>query len=221
MEALEKKGIADNTIIIYAADNGYYRGDRGFAGKWTHYDESLRVPLVIHDPRVPESKRGKVRGEMALISDLATTMIEWGGEEIPATHTGHSLVPLVNGETPKNWRTDFLCEFLAVPKSIPRWEGVRGTDWVYARYFVDGPDQPPFEFLHDLKNDPDERVNLTNPDAKPRNEDQEKALLRMRKRCDELVRQNGPPMKQVLEEKSKKGKARLTGKKKAKGKTSE
>ena len=197
MEELKQKGLADNTIIIYSADNGYYRGDRGFAGKWTHYAESLRVPLVIYDPRLPESQRGKVRSEMALNSDLATTMIEWGGVPIPATHTGHSLVPLVQGEQPTDWRRDFLCEFLAVPKSIPRWEGVRDTEWVYARYFVDGPDEPPFEFLHDLKHDPDQLVNLTAPDAKPRSADEEKALTRLRKRCDELVTQNGPAMKDL------------------------
>ena len=129
---LEKQGLADNTIIIYSADNGYYLGDRGFAGKWTHYEQSLRVPLIIYDPRLPKEKRGHVRSEMALNSDLASTMIEWAGETPPASHTGRSLVPLTRGKTPSDWRTDFLCEFLAVPGTIPRWEGVRDVDWVYA-----------------------------------------------------------------------------------------
>ncbi len=51
---LEKQGLADNTVIIYTADNGYYLGDRGFAGKWTHYEQSLRVPLIVYDPRLPQ-----------------------------------------------------------------------------------------------------------------------------------------------------------------------
>jgi arylsulfatase A-like enzyme len=51
---LKKQGLAENTVIIYTADNGYYLGDRGFAGKWTHYQESLRVPLVVYDPRLPD-----------------------------------------------------------------------------------------------------------------------------------------------------------------------
>jgi arylsulfatase A-like enzyme len=119
---LEQQGLADNTVIIYSADNGYYLGDRGFAGKWTHYEQSLRVPLIIYDPRLPKEKRGQVRSEMVLNSDLASTMIELAGETPPATHTGRSLVPLIRGATPSKWRTDFLCEFLAVPGTIPRWE---------------------------------------------------------------------------------------------------
>ncbi len=60
MKALEETGLADNTIIVYSADNGYYMGNRGLAGKWSHYEESLRVPLIIADPRVPQKQQGKV-----------------------------------------------------------------------------------------------------------------------------------------------------------------
>jgi arylsulfatase A-like enzyme len=194
---LEKLGLADNTVIIYSADNGYYLGDRGFAGKWTHYEQSLRVPLIIYDPRLPEARRGQVRSEIALNSDLASTMIELAGEKPPASHTGRSLVPLIDGTTPSHWRTDFLCEFLAIPNTIPRWEGVRDTDWVYARYYVDGPDKPPFEFLHDLKNDPDQIVNIATLPAAQQSESQQDALAKLRTRCDELIAQNGPAMKDL------------------------
>ena len=132
---LEKQGLADNTVIIYTADNGYYLGDRGFAGKWTHYEQSLRVPLIVYDPRLPKAERGRVLSELALNSDLASTMIDLAGLPVPDAHTGRSLVPLLEGKTVADWRTDFLCEFLAVPGTIPRWEGVRDTDWVYARYY--------------------------------------------------------------------------------------
>ena len=54
---LERHGLADNTIIVYSADNGYYMGDRGFAGKWSHYEESLRVPSIVFDPRLPAARR--------------------------------------------------------------------------------------------------------------------------------------------------------------------
>ena len=159
-EQLKKLGLADNTIIIYSADNGYYMGERGFAGKWTHYEESLRVPLIIYDPRAPQDQRGQICQEIALNTDLASTFIDFAGEKTPAAHTGRSLVPLLQKKTPPDWRTDFLCEFLAVPKSIPMWEGVRDTNWVYARYYVEGLEKKPFEFLHDLKNDPDELKNI-------------------------------------------------------------
>jgi arylsulfatase A-like enzyme len=190
---LDQQGLADNTVIIYTADNGYYLGDRGFAGKWTHYEQSLRVPLIVHDPRLPEAERGRVLSELALNSDLASTMISLAGLPVPHAHTGCSLVPLLEGKTVADWRTDFLCEFLAVPGTIPRWEGVRDTDWVYARYYVNGADKPPFEFLHDLKNDPDQLTNLA------LSEENAPALKRMLARCDELIADFGPPMEDIGE----------------------
>ncbi len=196
-QQLEKQGLADNTVIIYSADNGYYLGDRGFAGKWTHYDESLRVPTIVFDPRLPGEKRGQVRAEMVLNSDLASTMIELGGETPPTTHTGRSLVRLLQGERPSDWRTDFLCEFLAVPNTIPMWEGVRDTHWVYARYYVDGPDGKPFEFLHDLQDDPDALLNLAALPAQQQTESHKEALAKLRARCDELIAQNGPTMQEM------------------------
>ena len=188
---LKEQGLADNTVIIYTADNGYYLGDRGFAGKWTHYEQSLRVPLIVYEPRLPAAKRGRVLDQLALNSDLASTMIDLAGLPIPDTHTGRSLKPLLKGKPVADWRRDFLCEFLAVPRTIPRWEGVRDTDWVYARYYVDGADKPPFEFLYDLRDDPDQLANLALQEQK------RSALQRMRNRCDELVAENGPSMKDV------------------------
>jgi arylsulfatase A-like enzyme len=183
-----------NTVIIYSADNGYDLGDRGFAGKWTHYEQSLRVPLIVYDPRLPEARRGQVRSEMTLNSDLASTMIELGGETPPASHSGCSLAPLIQGESPSDWRTDFLCEFLAVPRTIPLWEGVRDSGWVYARYYVNGPDKKPFEFLHDMKSDPDQLVNITTLPAGQQSATHREALAKLRVRCDELIARNGPAM---------------------------
>ena len=189
---LKKQGLADNTVIIYTADNGYYLGDRGFAGKWTHYQESLRVPLIIYDPRLPNPQRGQVVPEMALNSDIASTLTELAGLPIPQAHTGRSLAPLIRGKQVADWRKDFLCEFLAVPITIPLWEGVHGESATYARYFVDGPDEPPYEFLHDLKKDPQQLTNLaTDSDAQP-------LLKNMRNRCDQLVANSGPSMKDVF-----------------------
>ena len=191
LKQLDKLGLADNTVIIYTADNGYYLGDRGFAGKWTHYEQSLRVPLIIYDPRLPQDQRGRLLEELAINSDLAPTIIELAGLPTPEAHTGRSLAPLIGGQAVEDWRTDFLCEFLAVPKTIPRWEGVRDTRWVYARYYVDGPNQPPFEFLYDLIKDPDQLNNIAS------NEKSLAALRKMRARCDELIAETGPAMKDV------------------------
>jgi arylsulfatase A-like enzyme len=183
-KALEAKGVADNTVIIYTADNGYYMGDRGFAGKWSHFEQSLRVPLVVMDPRLPADRRGRVEGAMALNIDLPSTLVDLAGVKVPATHAGRSLAPLLRGETPADWRHDFFCEHLMENKSIPKWEGVRGERHVYARYFGQSP---PFEFLHDLKTDPDQLKNLaTEPGSKD-------VLEQMRKRCDALRDRYGGP----------------------------
>ncbi|MEM0897821.1 MAG: sulfatase/phosphatase domain-containing protein, partial [Verrucomicrobiota bacterium] len=111
----------------------------------------------------------------------------------PEAHTGHSLAPLLRGDPISDWRSDFLCEFLAVPGSIPRWEGVRGNHMTYARYFVDGPDNPPYEFLFDLKEDPDQLTNLAS------NDEPHPLLQAMRDRCEQLVASVGPPMKDIGE----------------------
>ncbi len=174
---LEQRGLADNTVIIYTADNGYYMGDRGFAGKWSHYEQSLRVPLIIYDPRQSKEERGAVRDEMALNIDIPATMLQLAGVEIPARYQGRSITPLLRGGDVRQWRDDFFCEHLLDNPDIPKWEGVRGERYVYARYFEQ---EPVYEFLHDLETDPDQLVNLA---ADP---GYSEILAAMRKRCDEL-----------------------------------
>ncbi len=175
---LENRDLADNTVIIYMADNGYYMGDRGFAGKWSHYEQSLRVPLIVYDPRQPKTNRGAVRDEMALNVDIPATMLMLAGVKIPTHYQGHSLSPLLRGKQIPDWRHDFFCEHLMDNPDIPKWEGIRGERYVYARYFEQ---DPVYEFLHDLDVDPDQLVNLAD-DPKYR-----EILAAMRKRCDELI----------------------------------
>jgi arylsulfatase A-like enzyme len=187
LKHLGELGFAENTVVIYAADNGYYQASRGFAGKWSHYEESLRVPLVIYDPRAPKDQRGRTRSEMALNVDIPATILAYAGVEIPDSYQGRSLKPLVEGKTPDDWRHDFFCEHLMdVGARIPKWEGVRDQRYVYARYFQQ---EPVFEFLHDLKTDPNELKNLAGDEAYA------EVLARMRNRCDELRDSYGGPYK--------------------------
>ncbi|MFC1726300.1 sulfatase, partial [candidate division KSB1 bacterium] len=153
---LEKLHLADNTVIIYMADNGYYMGDRGFAGKWSHYEQSLRIPLIVYDPRLPKTERGTVNDKMALNIDVPATMLNLAGVEIPKHYQGSNLTTLLQGKSIPGWRQDFFCEHLMDNPDIPKWEGVRGNRYVYARYFEQ---EPAYEFLHDLKTDPDQLAN--------------------------------------------------------------
>ncbi|MCB1237355.1 MAG: sulfatase-like hydrolase/transferase, partial [Verrucomicrobiae bacterium] len=189
---LEKRGLAENTVIVYMADNGYYMGDRGFAGKWSHYEQSLRVPLVVYDPRLPAEKRGRKESRMALNLDLSPTFLDWAGVAIPESYQGHSLRPVVEGAETPDWRTDFFCEHVTLAPQIT-WEGVHGERYQYARYI----DQGNYEFLFDLESDPDELKNLAGDPAAA------EVLAKMRVRCDELVAQYGGPLLPLAERKVK------------------
>ncbi len=162
MTTLKDKGLDENTIVIYSADNGYYMGDRGFQGKWSHYDQALHVPLIINDPRMKSELRGRVLYETAISLDIPATILDLAGVMVPEKYQGASLTPFLNGETPANWRTDFFCEHHANPKQIATWFGVRDNRYTYANYYDDGA-----ELLYDRIADPTELVNLAdNPDYK-------------------------------------------------------
>lgn len=184
MTALEEAGLSDNTIIVYSADNGYYMGNRGLAGKWSHYDESLRVPLIISDPRVSSDQKGKTSGAIALNLDFPATFLDWAGIEIPTRYQGRSLASIVTAEKPEDWRTESFHEHFAVRNRIPAFEGLRNERFKYVRYVDHGG----YEFLHDMQNDPDELVNLA---SDPR---YAKTLAAMRQRTTERVSEIGGPL---------------------------
>lgn len=204
LKALSEKGLADNTVVVFMGDNGYYKGSRGFAGKWSHFDESLRVPLVIADPRANEANRGRVEEAMALNVDVPATILSIALGKNQESYQGRSLSDMVNGTTPKEWRSDFFCEHLMDRFDIPKYEGVRGERYVYARYFQHMPEG---EFLHDLKTDSQQLKNLVSDPAHAA------ALKQMRARCDELRDSLGGeysleniPTTRYLKEKAKAGK---------------
>lgn len=181
MEALEEQGLAENTIIVYTADNGFHMGNRGFAGKWSHYEESLRVPMVVYDPRVSPKARGQVREESVLNLDLPSTFLKWADVKIPKRYQGLSFDGLVSGKGAGEWRKHTFHEHFAVPQRIPAFEGLRGKRFKYVRYVYQGN----YEFLHDLEKDPDELNNLA------KEPEYRKTLLAMRQATDRRVKQLG------------------------------
>ncbi|GAB5405798.1 MAG: hypothetical protein Aurels2KO_40290 [Aureliella sp.] len=184
MAALEEAGMADNTIIVYSADNGYYMGNRGLAGKWSHYEEALRVPMIVADPRVAPESRGQVAEQAALNVDLPATFLDWAGVEVPERYNGRSLRGIVEGQSQEDWRTETFHEHFAVRHRIPAFEGIRDSRYKYVRYV----DHDGHEFLHDLETDPDEVINFANDPAYA------SKLAQMRARTDSWVDRYGGPL---------------------------
>jgi arylsulfatase A-like enzyme len=152
---LENRGMLDNTVILFSGDNGFYLGERGFAGKWYMHEESIRTPLLVVDPRRPAS-HGQVRSEMSLNIDIAPTILKLAGLEPPASMNGRDLNPLIDGERPQ-WRTEWFYEHLFDHNTIPKSEGVRTEAWKYFQFMeLD----PLWEEMYDLAHDPQEDHNL-------------------------------------------------------------
>jgi len=178
MDALKARGLDQNTIVIYSSDHGSMLGAHGLSGKWLMYEESIRTPLIIRDPRLPAAQRGRRRDEMVLGIDLAPTMLALAGVNMPDCMQGCDLTPLLRNE-PIEWRTDWYYEhtYNTNPprRPIVKVEGVRTERWKYTRY----PElEPAAEQLFDLEKDPLERENLAGDTA------YQPTLIQLRNRCD-------------------------------------
>ena len=160
MTTLKGKGLDENTIVIYSADNGYYMGDRGFQGKWSHYDQALHVPLIVYDPRLKSELRGRVLKETAISLDIPATILDLATVPVPAKYQGATLTPLLAGAHPKDWRTDFYVEHHANPAQIATWFGVRENRYTYANYYQNGA-----ELLYDRERDSTELTNVASDPA--------------------------------------------------------
>jgi len=163
LKELETLGMAENTVVVFTSDNGFYLGEHGLAGKWFMHEESIRVPLILFDPAAPKEARGTRAGGLALNIDIAPTVLDWAGVEIPPEMQGVSLKPLVLGKSPTPSRPDFFYEHhFSYGGKIPDTEGVRTATRKYVRYIAS---EPLVEELFDLEADPHELSNLASQPA--------------------------------------------------------
>ncbi len=167
---LEEKGMADNTIIIFASDHGLLMGEYGMGGKALLYDLTSKIPCFIYDPTVNDSLKGKKNNNLVSSLDIPATILDYAGIAKPDQMEGHSLKPLVAG---KNilWRDEIFLESLFTLRDNPFCEGIRLGNWKYIRMYdgvnpylekdLDFTDRPPvFEQLFNLQADPAEEINL-------------------------------------------------------------
>lgn len=156
-QTLAKLGLAENTIIIYSADHGIFNGEHGLAGKWYGQEESIRIPLIIYDPRLPSSLRGKRKQAMSLNIDLCPTVLDLAGFDTPESVEGRSLKKLLDADDPDFRPLFFVEHHFPYRGWIPSSEGIRTRRWKYLRYTDNAA---PYKELYDLKTDRFETNNL-------------------------------------------------------------
>ena len=160
LEALEAQGLSDNTIVFYCSDQGFYMGEHGWFDKRFMYEESFRTPLIVKWPGM--IKPGSVNDDLVQNIDFAETFLDLTGAPIPDDMQGQSLVPLLKGKTPPDWRESLYYHYYEYPAvhSVRRHEGVFDGRWKLIRFYgEDVPNGEEWE-LYDLENDPSEMNNL-------------------------------------------------------------
>jgi arylsulfatase A-like enzyme len=151
---LKKLGIEKNTIIIFMGDNGFYLGEHGLEGKWYGHEESIRVPLIVYDPRLPIAQNGKKIDDMILNIDIAPTILSYANIDAPKAMQGKNINELLTNKSIS--RNQFFYEhtYSQSPK-IPNVEGIVTKDFKYMKFIEHG-----YEELYSIKTDPKEKVNL-------------------------------------------------------------
>ncbi len=159
LDFLDETGLAENTVVIYSSDQGFFLGDHGWFDKRFMYEESYRQPLMVRWPGV--TTPGSTSDAIVSNIDFAETFLDIAGIEIPADMQGASLVPLLRGETPENWRKSHYYHYYEFRNDrktahmVRRHCGVRTDRYKLIHFYNLGEWE-----LYDLENDPREMRNL-------------------------------------------------------------
>jgi N-acetylglucosamine-6-sulfatase len=159
LDYLDDHGLADNTIVVYSSDQGFYLGEHGWYDKRWMYEESFRMPFLVRWPGV--AKAGARTSGLAQNIDFAPTFLDAAGVVVPADMQGRSLKPLLGGETPPGWRKSVYYHYYERGEhNVPPHEGVR-TDRYKLVHFYDTEEWE----LFDLAKDPQEMVSVYSNEA--------------------------------------------------------
>jgi len=113
LDELDREGLAQDTMVIYTSDQGFFLGDHGLFDKRFMYEESIRMPFLVRWPAAVAA--GSQSDAMALNVDFAETFLEVAGLPIPADMQGRSLLPLLQGQRPADWRTSMYYRYYHDP----------------------------------------------------------------------------------------------------------
>ncbi len=181
LDFLDQNGLAENTVVLYTSDNGFFLGEHGLFDKRLMYEPSIRVPMLLRFPaRVKVGQADSTH--LVLNIDVAPTLLELAGVPVPSGTHGRSWLPLLEGREAK-WRDAFLYEYYEYPAEhcARKNRGVRTDRWKLIHFW----EEPQEWELYDLKTDPDETNNLA---GRPEHAGRVKKL---RARLEELRREVG------------------------------
>ena len=189
LDELEKEGLLDNTLVVYTSDQGFYLGEHGWFDKRFMYEESMRTPLVMRLPKGMK-RRGNI-DQLVQNIDYAPTFLELAGLPIPKDIQGKSLLPLLKGENPKEWRKSLYYHFYEYPAehAVKRHYGVRTERYKLIHFYND---IDVWE-LYDLQEDPMEMNNLY---GKPGNE---QIVRELQRELEKLQEQYDDPIRELNE----------------------
>jgi arylsulfatase A-like enzyme len=179
LDYLDKERLAENTIVVYSSDQGFYLGEHGWFDKRWIFEESLRTPLLIRWPGV--TKPGSTNVDIVSNIDFAATFLEAAGVEAPKDMHGRSLVSILKGESPTDWRKSFYYHYYEYPgpHSVHRHYGVVTDRYKLVHFYELGVD---YWELFDLKTDPRELTSVFGkPEYADVQKELEKELARLRK----------------------------------------
>jgi arylsulfatase A-like enzyme len=154
LDSLDELKLADDTVVVYTSDNGYFLGERGLGDKRALYEEGLRIPFIVRYPRL--FPKGKLVDEMVINQDLAPTFLDLAGLPVHPGMHGASFKDLARGNKPANWRTSFLTYYRKELGDTPTCHGIRTETAKLIVY----PKNPEWTEVYDLKNDPYELTRL-------------------------------------------------------------
>lgn len=161
LDYLKENGMDKNTIVIYTSDQGFYLGEHGWFDKRWMYKESLRTPLLISWPGM--IKPGSVNKDMVSNLDFGETLIDIAGAEIPKDMQGKSMLPILEGKTPSDWRKAHYYHYYEHPSehNVMRHYGITTDKYKLIHFYYDIDEWE----LYDLQKDPSEMKNVYNDPA--------------------------------------------------------
>jgi arylsulfatase A-like enzyme len=159
LDYLEQEGLADNTIVIYASDQGFFLGEHGWFDKRWIFEESIRTPCLVRWPGV--TPPGSTSRDLVSVLDFAETFLDVAGAKIPERMQGRSLVPILKGQRPADWRTSFYYQYYEYPRPhrVRPHYGVVTDRYKLVQFYGTGED---YTELFDLQEDPQELHDIYN-----------------------------------------------------------